>query len=242
MAVLPSPLVGSERERSSAAGGSRRSLEPERSEGQSGERGGNLAAWFPLSPTPLPPGERGSEASYRGGLCQGLGRRGPEPRLDGSPALRIPIRPWRTALRRSMARAAVPRKRAICLRPRPSRTALRRSMARAAVPRKRAICLRPRPSRTALRRSMARAAVPRKRAICLRPRPSRTALRRSMARAAVPRNRAISPPIPAQTGCSQIRVHISPNRRLACQGQDSCSGRISSIPPSVTRATAKLKL
>jgi hypothetical protein len=48
--------------------------------------------------------------------------------------------------------------------------------------------------------------------------------------------------IPAYSGCSQIRVHISPNRRLACQGQDSCSGRISSIPPSVTRATAKLKL
>ena len=72
----PSPLVGSGAERLSPAGGSRRSLEPERSEGGLGERGRMLAASFvPLSPTPASMEERGDA------LCRlGQAQRGPTSR------------------------------------------------------------------------------------------------------------------------------------------------------------------
>ena len=60
---LPSPLVGSGGERLSAAGGNRRSLEPERSEGALGERGARSPQGF--SPSPQPLSHQGRGARYR---------------------------------------------------------------------------------------------------------------------------------------------------------------------------------
>jgi len=63
--VRCSPLpLWSETGRLQAPGGSLRTGEPERSEGQGRGRGGKLAASLsPFSPTPLPRGERGSTAA-----------------------------------------------------------------------------------------------------------------------------------------------------------------------------------
>ena len=64
---LPSPLAGSGGERLSAAGGSRRSLEPERSEGGLGGRGARSRRGFSPSPQPLSLMGKGarSQASFR---------------------------------------------------------------------------------------------------------------------------------------------------------------------------------
>jgi hypothetical protein len=56
-----SPLAGSAGGCSSAAGGSRCSPQPERNEGRLGGGASRAASLIPLSPTPLPQGERGEE-------------------------------------------------------------------------------------------------------------------------------------------------------------------------------------